>query len=89
MAEGDDDWGGMNKRDFKRKEMEYELRNEPPNNIQVVINGKPWKVFAGRGRPDSAEEFNHLRKMQQWASSKSAATGKKWTVHLTGAPAFK
>jgi hypothetical protein len=89
MAEGDDDWGSMSKRDFKRKELEWELRNEPPNNIQVVINGKPWKVFAGRGRPDSAEEFNHLRKMQQWADSKSAATGKKWHVHLTGAPASK
>ena len=89
VAEGEDDWGSMNKRDFKRKEMEYELRNEPPNNIQVVINGKPWKVFAGRGRPDSAEEFNHLRKMQAWAASKSSATGKKWSVHLTGAPASK
>jgi hypothetical protein len=77
------------RRDFKRKEMEWELRNEPPNNIQVVINGKPWKVFAGRGRPDSAEEFNHLRKMQAWAASKSSATGKKWSVHLTGAPASK
>ena len=83
----DDDY--TNKRDFKRKELEWELRNEPPNNIQVVINGKPWKVFAGRGRPDSAEEFNHLRKMQSWAASKSAATGKKWSVHLTGAPASK
>jgi len=87
VSEGEDDWGSMNKRDFKRKEMEYELRNEPPNNIQVSINGKPWKVFAGRGRPDSQEEFNHLRKMKSWAASKSAATGKKWEVYLTGAPA--
>jgi hypothetical protein len=75
------------RRDFKRREMEWELRNEPPNNIQVAINGKPWKVFAGRGRPDSQEEFNHLRKMKAWAASKSAATGKKWEVYLTGAPA--
>ncbi len=75
------------RRDFKRREMEWELRNEPPNNIQVAINGKPWKVFAGRGRPDSQEEFNHLRKMKAWAASKSQATGKKWEVYLTGAPA--
>jgi hypothetical protein len=82
----DDEWTG-DKKEFKRKEMEWELRNEPPNNIQVSINGKPWKVFAGRGRPDSIEEKTHLRKMQSWAASKSQATGKKWEVYLTGAPA--
>jgi len=57
-----------------------------PNNIEVSINGRSWKVFAGRGLPDSQEERNHLNKMKQWAASKSAATGKQWEVRLTGAP---
>ena len=55
------------------------------NNIQVEINGKRWKVFPGRGRADSQEEQTHLRKMQQWAERKSAATGKEWKVYITGA----
>jgi len=55
------------------------------NNIQVAINGKRWKVFPGRGRADSQEERAYLRKMQQWAATKSAATGKEWKVYLTGA----
>ena len=72
------------KRDFKRQELQHELGHER-NNIQVSINGKPWKVFAGRGTADSHEEFKHLQHMKSWAAKKSAATGKKWEVHLTGA----
>ncbi len=72
------------RRDFKRQELQHELGHES-NNIQVVINGKRWKVFPGKGYADSAEERMNLRKMQQWAERKSAATGKKWEVYLTGA----
>lgn len=71
-------------REFKRRELQHELGHER-NNIQVSINGKPWKVFAGRGTADSHEEFKHLQHMKSWAAKKSAATGKKWEVHLTGA----
>ena len=72
------------KRRFKRQELQHELGHEK-NNIQVVINGKPWKVFPGRGYADSQEEFKFLQSMRAWAQKKSAATGKKWEVYLTGA----
>lgn len=72
------------KREFKRQELQHELGHER-NNIQVVINGKKWKVLSGKGYADSPEERMHLRKMQQWADNKSASTGKKWEVYLTGA----
>ena len=72
------------KREFKRQELQHELGHER-NNIQVVINGKKWKVFPGKGYADSPEERMNLRKMQQWADNKSASTGKKWEVYLTGA----
>lgn len=71
-------------REFKRRELQHELGHET-NNIQVLINGKRWKVFPGRGYADSFEERQHLRKMEQWAERKTALTGKKWEVHLTGA----
>jgi hypothetical protein len=69
---------------FKRNELRHELAHER-NNIQVVINGKPWKVFPGRGYADSREEWQFLQSMKTWADKKSAQTGKKWSVHLTGA----
>ncbi len=78
------DYMDRERRDFKRQELQHELGHES-NNIQVVINGKRWKVFPGKGYADSAEERMNLRKMQQWAERKSAATGKKWEVYLTGA----
>jgi hypothetical protein len=55
------------------------------NNIQIAINGRPWKVVAGKGTADSAEESSNLESMKQWAERKSASSGKKWTVYLTGA----
>jgi hypothetical protein len=65
-----------------------EGNSEPPNNFAVSINGKQWKVFKGRGRhADDAAEQNHFRQLQDWARKKSEATGKKWTVHVTGEPA--
>jgi hypothetical protein len=55
------------------------------NNLAVSINGKLWKVFPGQGTADSQEEYKFLSKMKDWAEKKSFATGKKWTVSLTGA----
>jgi len=57
--------------DFKRKEIEFELRNEK-NNYAVAIDGKVWKVFA-----DERQANNIARSLQR--------KGKKATVHLTGA----
>jgi hypothetical protein len=61
---------------------------EPANNFAVAINGKQWKVFKGRGHhADDMAERNHFRQLKDWAAKKSEATGKKWTVHVTGEPA--
>lgn len=61
------------RRDFKRREMEYELRNEPKNNYQVNIDGKRWKVFASKEQAEKA------------ARTIERKYNKKATVHLTGA----
>ena len=73
--------------DFKKDELRYELRNEPPNNFAVYINGKKWKVFKGNGihADDSAEE-RHFAQLVRWAQKKSAETGKDWQVGKTGEP---
>ena len=59
--------------DFKKKELEYELRNEPKNNYQVNIDGKRWKVFASKEQAEKA------------ARTIERKYNKKATVHLTGA----
>ncbi len=65
-----------------------EGNTEPPNNFAIYINGKKWKVFKGRGQfADDYKERDHYRQLQSWAQKKSDATGKKWTVHITGEPA--
>jgi hypothetical protein len=65
-----------------------EGNTEPANNFAVYINGKKWKVFKGRGYyADDFREREHYRQLQSWAQKKSDATGKKWTVHVTGEPA--
>jgi len=64
--------------------LEQELAHET-NNIAIAINGKTWKVVPCKGTADSPEEYNYLRHMKNWAEKKSASSGKKWTVHLTGA----
>ena len=62
-----------------------EGNTEPPNNFAVYINGKKWKVFKGRGQfADDYKERDHYRQLQSWAQQKSAATGKKWEVYITG-----
>jgi hypothetical protein len=75
---------GSDKRDFKRAELQHELGHET-NNIAIAINGKTWKVVPGRGTADSNEEWQYLNNMKKWAEKKSASSGKKWSVHLTGA----
>lgn len=60
------------RRDFKRREMEYELRNEPKNNYAVYIDGRQWKVFG-----DKQQAENIARSLVR--------KGKKATVHITGA----
>lgn len=69
---------------FRNRERNAGLENEQ-NNIQISINGKPWKVMIGKGYADSPEEWQYLNNMKKWAEKKSAATGKQWTVSLTGA----
>lgn len=62
-----------------------EGNTEPANNFAVYINGKKWKVFKGRGYyADDFREKQHYQQLKAWADKKSAATGKKWTVHVTG-----
>jgi hypothetical protein len=76
--------GAQEKNAFKRQELQHELGHER-NNIAIAINGKTWKVVPGKGYADSAEERAYLQGMQRWAEKKSASSGKKWTVSLTGA----
>jgi len=62
-----------------------EGNTEPPNNFAVSINGKKWKVFKGRGQyADDQREQAHYQQLKDWAAKKSADTGKKWTVSITG-----
>jgi hypothetical protein len=74
-----------NKAGMKSAELRHELGHEQ-NNLAIAINGKVWKVIPGKGYADSKEEWSYLNNMKNWAAKKSASSGKKWTVHLTGAP---
>ena len=75
---------GMGRRERENDEGD----TEPPNNFAVSINGKQWKVFKGRGQyADDDREKQHYRQLKDWAAKKSESTGKKWEVHVTGAPA--
>lgn len=77
-----------NRTGFSRRNREDdwdEGNTEPPNNFAIYINGKKWKVFKGKGQfADDYKERNHYRQLQNWAQAKSAATGKKWEVYVTG-----
>jgi len=65
-----------------------EGNTEPPNNFAVYINGKKWKVFKGRGYyADDERERQHYYQLKDWAAKKTATTGKKWEVSITGEPA--
>ena len=62
-----------------------EGNTEPANNFAVSINGKQWKVFKGRGKyAEDQREQAHYQQLKDWAAKKSADTGKKWTVSITG-----
>jgi hypothetical protein len=62
-----------------------EGNTEPPNNFAVYINGKKWKVFQGRGQyADDQREKAHYQQLKAWAQQKSAQSGKKWEVYITG-----
>lgn len=69
-----------------RRERDWDEGNtEPPNNFAIYINGKKWKVFAGRGTyADDRREREQLRQLKDMCAKKSAATGKKWEVYTTG-----
>lgn len=77
--------GSDEKRERKHAELQHELGHET-NNIAIAINGKTWKVVPCKGTADSREEREYLQHMKNWAEKKSASSGKKWSVHLTGAP---
>ena len=73
---------------FRDPEDWDEGNTEPPNNFAVYINGKKWKVFQGRGRyAEDEAELRHYQQLRSWAAKKSAETGKKWEVYITGEPA--
>jgi len=64
-----------------------EGNRELPNNFAVYINNKKWKVFAGRGQyAEDRFELEQYKQLLAWAQKKTIATGKKWTVHVTGEP---
>jgi len=68
-----------------------EGNTEPGNNFAVYINGKKWKVLPGPAGAyaDSPEEKREFQRLKDMAARKSAATGKKWEVYITGEPATK
>jgi hypothetical protein len=67
-----------------------EGNTEPPNNFAVYVNGKKIAVFQGRGRyADDQREQAHHEQLKGWARKKSAETGKKWEVSITGEPATR
>lgn len=57
------------------------------NNIEVSINGRPWKVFAGVGPDSSQAFFKQKQAVDVMCKRKTAETGKKWSWGVTGAPA--
>ena len=71
-------------REDDHRGLRHELADET-NNIAIAINGKTWKVIPGKGYADSLEERKYLQHMKNWAEKKSESSGKKWSVHLTGA----
>lgn len=74
----------VNERDRDPEDWD-EGNTEPPNNFAIYINGKKWKVFPGRGYyADDYRERQQYQQLKDWAAKKSAQSGKKWTVHITG-----
>jgi hypothetical protein len=66
------------------------IQNDEPdgvNNIEVSINGRVWKIFAGAGPDSSQAFFQQKQSVDEMCKRKTAQTGKKWTWGVTGAPA--
>jgi hypothetical protein len=68
---------------FRDRERSAGLENEI-NNIGIMINGRKWKIFPGRGPEGSQEWFNQRQKMKDMCARKTAETGKQWTMYITG-----
>ena len=64
-------------------------RDEPDavNNIEISINGRVWKIFAGKGPDSSKEFFQQKQAVDSMCKRKTAETGKKWSWGVTGAAA--
>ena len=54
----------------KRRELEWELRNERPNDYLITIDGKGWKVFSSMTYSE--------RYVRDLCERKTASTGKQW-----------
>ena len=81
----DEDYESINMERARDPEDWDEGNTEPANNFAVYINGKKWKVFKGRGQyADDSREQAHYQQLKDWARKKSADTGKKWEVSVTG-----
>lgn len=63
-----------------------ELAHET-NNIEISINGRVWKIFAGKGPDSSKEFFQQKQAVDSMCKRKTAETGKKWSWGVTGAAA--
>jgi hypothetical protein len=70
----------------RRKDDEY-VNGNPVNNIEVSINGRPWKIFPGAGSDGSRAFFQQKQDVDEMCKRKTATTGKKWSWGVTGEPA--
>jgi len=69
-----------------KQDDEY-VNGNPVNNIEVSINGRPWKIFPGKGPDGSRAFFQQKQDVDEMCKRKTAATGKKWSWGVTGEPA--
>jgi len=69
-----------------KQDDEY-VNGGPVNNIEVSINGRPWKIFPGKGPDGSRAFFQQKQDVDEMCKRKTAATGKKWSWGVTGEPA--
>jgi hypothetical protein len=67
----------------RRKDDEY-VNGNPVNNIEVSINGRPWKIFPGKGPDGSKAFFQQKQDVDEMCKRKTAETGKKWSWGVTG-----
>ena len=76
---------GFNRPDDHRG-LGRELAHET-NNIEISINGRVWKIFAGKGPDNSPEFFRQKQSVDAMCKRKTQETGKKWSWAVTGAAA--